>query len=87
VDALRVSLTMLTADTVTLYKITDNLCGEATIDMKFEVPAEQFAGLARGACKEQGYTQPAGSKGLTVPVLGDVKIALYRKAAASEVLV
>jgi len=87
VDALRVSLTVLAAERVTLYKISQGVCGEATIDKKYAVPAEQFARLSEGNCKDHGYTVPSGSKDLHVPVLGDIQIALYKKAEQLQVMV
>jgi len=87
VDALHVSLSLLGADMVTLYKIADGLCGQATLDKKFQKPATAFAGLLEGKCKDHGYTKPAGDKDLHVPYLGDIKTELYRNGAASQIIV
>ena len=37
---------------VTLYKIAEGECGEATIDATYEKYAEEFAGLSEGNCKD-----------------------------------
>mmetsp|Transcript_26165 Transcript_26165/g.55387 ORF Transcript_26165/g.55387 Transcript_26165/m.55387 type:complete len:346 (+) Transcript_26165:85-1122(+) len=81
VDALRVSLELVLSDKVTLFKISKDTCGEATIDKQFEVPAVKFAGLQEGNCKDHGFSEPAGNnKTIEVPVLGELKVALYKKA-------
>lgn len=64
---------------ITLYKTVNGDCGQATLDKRFEGPAEAFAGLKEGLCKDFGYTEPSGSQSLTVPVLGKITIELYKK--------
>lgn len=73
-------------DTVTLYKITAGECGQATLDQKFEKQAEAFAGLSEGKCTDQGYTVAAGSKDLTVPVIGQIVVELFKKPAALDMM-
>ena len=41
----------LLATGVTLYKIAEGECGEATIPSAYEKYAEEFAGLTEGSCK------------------------------------
>ncbi|CAE8725605.1 unnamed protein product, partial [Polarella glacialis] len=67
------------ADSVALYKIVGDECGQATLDKKFEPYAVKFAGLSEGLCKDQGYTVDAGSKDVKVPALGDIKVELFKK--------
>merc|ERR1711907_80884 len=64
---------------VTLYKIADGICGEATLDAKYASYAEKFAGLKEGGCASQGYTKTDGSQTINVPVLGSITIAKYTK--------
>jgi cathepsin L len=68
-------------DDVTLYKVSNDECGEATLDAKYEKQAEQFAGLTEGTCSSVGYTVAAGTKTLTVPVVGQVTVSVFKKAA------
>ena len=68
-------------DDVTLYKASNDECGEATLDAKYEKQAEQFAGLTEGTCSSVGYTVAAGTKTLTVPVIGQVTVSLFKKGA------
>lgn len=69
------------APVVTLYKIADGECGQATLDKKFEAPAIKFAGLQEGRCPDHGYTVAAGRKSLEVPVLGKIEVKLFKKAS------
>jgi hypothetical protein len=71
-------------DTCTLYKITQGECGQATIDKKYESYAIKFAGLKEGTCSAQGYTEAAGGKSISVPVLGNITIELFKKTGAFE---
>jgi len=68
-------------DTVTLFKVSGADCGQATLASKYASYAEKFAGLKVGTCASQGYTVPAGDKSIKVPVLGDITIATFTKAA------
>ena len=74
----------LLAGDVTLYKIVEGECGEATVNSAYEKYAEEFAGLSEGSCKTEGYTVLDGTKDMKVPVVGDVKISLYSKATEVE---
>lgn len=65
--------------TVTLFKIAAGECGQVGLDEKFGAIASKFAGLQEGTCADQGYTLAAGSKDITVPVLGELTVALYKK--------
>merc|ERR1719291_5134 len=68
----------------TLFKIEGDRCGEASVGEKFKGPAMQFAGLQEGSCKDQGFTQPDGGKELTVPVLGHIGVAFFKRASAGS---
>jgi hypothetical protein len=70
---------MKPGDDVTLYKITDGECGQATLDAKYAKYAEKFATLAEGTCAAQGYSEAAGSKTMTVPILGEITVSLFKK--------
>jgi len=44
--------------------------------------AERWGGKAfSGSCVSAGYAEAAGTKSLTVPILGTITIALFKKAA------
>ena len=64
---------------MTLYKVKGDGCGQATLDKKYESYAVKFAGLKEGTCASVGYSVPDGSKTIKVPVLGDIKIAEFKK--------
>lgn len=66
---------------VTLYKISDDECGQATLDEKYAGYAKAFAGLSAGTCASRGYTVADGFQTLNVPVLGKVTIGKFKKAA------
>ena len=59
-------------------------CGQASVPPSIAPYAEEFAGLTKGTCSSQGYTQADGSKTIQVPVIGDISIALYSKALLNE---
>jgi len=63
-----------------LYKISGDECGQATLDSKYASYAEKFAGLSAGTCASQGYTVADGTQTLKVPVLGDLTISKFKKA-------
>jgi len=69
---------------VTLYKLSDGECGQATIDKKYEEEAEKFAGLIEGTCPSVGYTIEDGTTTITVPFLGKITVAKYKKALLTE---
>jgi len=71
---------------VTLYKLANGECGQATLDKRFESYAVSFAGLKEGLCSAQGYSVAAGSKELKVPVLGEIKVELFTKSAGLEIV-
>jgi len=66
-------------DDVTLYKISGDECGQATLDKKYESYAIKFAGLKEGTCSSVGYSVADGTKTLKVPVLGDITIKKFKK--------
>merc|ERR1711865_594222 len=68
----------------TLYKVSGDECGRATLDSKYASYAEKFAGLTEGSCTAQGYTVADGTQTLKVPVLGDITIAKFKKATVTE---
>merc|ERR1719502_213688 len=69
---------------VTLYKTSGSECGQATLDAKYATYAEKFAGLKEGTCTSQGFTVSDGSQTMKVPVLGDITISKFKKAAVAE---
>lgn len=71
----------------TLYKISDGMCGQATLDEKYAKYAKKFAGLSDGTCSSQGYTVAAGTKSLNVPVLGKITVSMFKKASMAYILV
>jgi len=71
------------SDMVTLYKITGDMCGQATLDAKYASPAKSFAGLKEGNCADQNYTVAAGTQELNVPVIGKIEIKKFTKAGVS----
>merc|ERR1719331_3252810 len=68
-------------DDVTLYKISGDECGQATLDKKYESYAIKFAGLKEGTCASVGYSVADGTKTMKVPVLGDITIAKFKKSS------
>jgi len=72
--------------TATLFKIVAGECAQVDLDEKFEAVAAKFAGLQEGTCADQGYPLAAGSKDITVPGLGQLKVALYKKPALLAIL-
>merc|ERR1711968_390731 len=67
------------ADEVTLFKISGEECGQATLDKKYESYAIKFAGLKEGTCASVGFTVADGTKVIKVPVLGQITIGKYKK--------
>jgi len=74
------SMTMAAGSDTTLYKISGNECGQATLDSKYATYAEKFANLKEGTCASQGYTVADGSQTMNVPVLGKISISKFKKA-------
>merc|ERR1711966_141138 len=64
----------------TLYKISDGVCGQSTLDARYAKYAEEFAGLKEGTCASQGYTVADGSQTLKVPVIGTVSVEKFKQA-------
>jgi len=71
--------TLLGDDTVTLYKVSGDECGQATLASKYASYAEKFAGLSEGTCSAKGYTVADGTQTLKVPVLGTVVVSKFKK--------
>jgi hypothetical protein len=67
----------LKAGSVDLYKIMAGECGQASVPTGYAQYAEEFAGLEKGDCSDNGYTLADGSKTIHVPVIGDITVALY----------
>ena len=65
-------------DDVTLYKVSGDECGQATIDSKYESEAKAFGGLTDGTCASVGYTIADGTQTLHVPVIGDIIISKFK---------
>lgn len=67
-------------DDVDLYEIKDGVCGQTTIDKKYESYAEKFNGnLKEGTCADQGYTVADGTQTFKVPFLGDITVSKFTK--------
>jgi len=72
------SMTALeTSARVTLYKLEDGRCGQATVASEIAPLAQQFAGLIRGDCPSIGYSRAASATTLQVPILGSIRVSLY----------
>ena len=50
------------------------VCGENVLSKTYESKAIFFAGLAAGDCASAGFTEYFDDKGITVPMLGELKI-------------
>eukprot|EP00939_MAST-03C_sp_MAST-3C-sp1_P002318 g2318.t1 len=84
-DCYKTSMALKTVedDTMTLYQIKDDTCGQATLSSKYAPYAEKFdANLKEGTCAPQGYTVPAGSETKHVPVIGSITVSMFKKPAA-----
>lgn len=69
----------LPSNMVTLHKIGDCQCGQATIDKKWEGLAVKVVGLSRGRCSDKGYRVSAGNQELSFPLIGSVHINLFNQ--------
>merc|ERR1712194_445200 len=80
------AVTELAEAQTTLYKTfkAGSGCGQATLDSKYAQYAIKFAGLSEGTCAALGYTLADGTQTLKVPVLGDITIAKFKKAAVTQ---
>mmetsp|Transcript_22062 Transcript_22062/g.39561 ORF Transcript_22062/g.39561 Transcript_22062/m.39561 type:complete len:356 (-) Transcript_22062:44-1111(-) len=87
VDGMRLIFNAVTKDTVSLFKIIGQVCSEVTVDRQFETAVEQVGKFSQGNCEDHGYSLPAGSQALDVPLLATLQIALYRKGGSSNILV
>merc|ERR1712000_158444 len=70
------------ADTCSLYEIADDTCGQSDLDcqyVKYAKAAEKS--LKDGTCADQGYTHKTGTQTKTYPIIGDIVIMTYAKAA------
>merc|ERR1712150_256388 len=73
----------LTADMCDLYAIDGDTCGQSTINCDYT----KYAKLAQpelqdGTCADQGYTVKGDETTKNYPVIGDITIAQYTKAAS-----
>lgn len=68
------------------FKLADGLCGEVAINEKYYDYVSQVANLTSGFCKDVQYVEPEGAKNLTVPVLGQIIVHLYKKAGELDLL-
>merc|ERR1712028_192737 len=69
-------------DTCSLFEIADGSCGQSDLDCaytKYAKAAEKA--LADGNCADQGYTVKTGTQTKSYPVIGDIVITTYDKAA------
>jgi len=65
----------------TLYQVEAGICAQATVAKKFEAIFEKIdSKFVEGTCSSAGYTQDDGEKDITVPWVGEIKLALYTKA-------
>merc|ERR550514_1438199 len=70
-------------DMCSIYDTTvaDGTCGEAMLDCQYVAPAKAFRNtLQDGHCADAGYSVASGSQTITVPVVGDITISLFKKA-------
>jgi len=68
------------SDAVSLYQVVEGICGQTTVDKKFENILEKVdSKLIEGTCSSAGYTQDDGEKDVALPWVGTVKFALYTK--------
>jgi hypothetical protein len=70
----------------TLYKVSGDECGQSTLDAKYASYAEKFAGLKEGTCASVGYTVADGTQTMKVPVIGDITISKFKKAATDTLV-
>ena len=75
---------LATDETVKLYELAYNLCGETVISKKIESYAQKYASLKEGNCADQGYSVADGEKDLKIPFIGDIKIELFAKTEAQR---
>jgi len=65
-----------------VYKISGDVCSEATIDHQDRKAAFHSLGLTEGTCSDQGFTVEDGTKEtLSMPFLGSVTFTKVRKSA------
>merc|ERR1712232_794610 len=72
IDGFRLAFNALALETVTLYKVMGHVCSEASVDKKIKQAVSLVGGLSEGSCSAHGYTMPAGSQSLTVPLVPTV---------------
>merc|ERR1712188_326093 len=73
---------MKVLDTCSLYEIQGDTCGQSDLDcqyVKYAKAAEK--GLVDGTCASQGYTVKGSTQTKSYPVIGDITITEYTKAA------
>eukprot|EP00931_Biecheleriopsis_adriatica_P067405 TRINITY_DN41554_c0_g1_i1.p1 TRINITY_DN41554_c0_g1~~TRINITY_DN41554_c0_g1_i1.p1 ORF type:complete len:384 (-),score=107.56 TRINITY_DN41554_c0_g1_i1:39-1034(-) len=84
VDFFHMAFSALTQDTVTLHrKIGGDLCSEAVVDKKLKGAVEQVGGFSSGRCQDLGFSSPAGSQSLSLPLGPSVELALFKRADVS----
>merc|ERR1712150_270370 len=87
-DALRVSVGAFAADALTVHMVSGDVCGQTSIaNWQYQSMAAAVTGFARGPCKDTGFTQSVGSKEMTVPVIGKLEVALFKRPTAAPVIV
>eukprot|EP00928_Gymnodinium_smaydae_P037068 TRINITY_DN2579_c0_g1_i1.p1 TRINITY_DN2579_c0_g1~~TRINITY_DN2579_c0_g1_i1.p1 ORF type:complete len:390 (-),score=77.94 TRINITY_DN2579_c0_g1_i1:212-1381(-) len=74
-------------DKDTLHQIALSKCGEATVDPSMKSVLIELLGFAEGTCADQGYDVSMGQKDISVPGVGDVKLAMYKKSEVEETTV
>ena len=68
-----------------LYKELENkVCAQATIGGDYEKYVEEYAGFAKGNCADQGFKHADGSKEVSIPIVGDLTLALYDNLMGNE---
>mmetsp|Transcript_47868 Transcript_47868/g.86363 ORF Transcript_47868/g.86363 Transcript_47868/m.86363 type:complete len:124 (+) Transcript_47868:20-391(+) len=74
------------SETVCLVKIKEDKCGQAILQRKYKPYAVLYAGVQEDTCAAHGFTLEDGKTELRVPVLGQVKIELFRRGATLPLL-
>ena len=64
---------------VTVYKITDGLCGELQLSSNIVSFAEKFGGVTEGNCYDIGFTFFDHTESISVGPFGNYEVKIYRK--------
>jgi len=69
---------LLGAD-VTVYKITDGLCGEMQLSSTIAYWAEKFGGVSEGNCAGMGYLIFDHTEKVSVGPFGEFEVKIFKK--------